>query len=75
VNGANRGVHATAAHKLVIHESQEGKPTLELFDLVSDPAEKNDLFERQPELVRKLQGELRDWQQSVLRSLTGADYR
>ncbi|MBX7209516.1 MAG: sulfatase-like hydrolase/transferase [Verrucomicrobiaceae bacterium] len=61
--------------KLVIHESKDGKAKLELFDLAADPAEKTDLFAKEPDLAKKLQGEMRDWQQSVLKSLSGADYR
>ncbi|MBM3858564.1 MAG: N-acetylgalactosamine-6-sulfatase [Verrucomicrobia bacterium] len=57
-------------HKLVIHD-----PKRELFDLQADPAEKNNLLDQQPDVAAKLQKQLRDWQQSVLRSLTGADYR
>jgi arylsulfatase A-like enzyme len=60
--------------KLVIHE-QKNATRRELFDLEADPAEKMDLVEQQAERAEKLQGKLRDWQQSVLRSLTGADYR
>jgi arylsulfatase A-like enzyme len=61
-------------HKLVIHEQKGGTPKRELFDLDADPAEKTDLAARQPEVVEKLQAGLRTWQDSVLRSLTGADY-
>jgi hypothetical protein len=45
-----------------------------LFDLKADPAEKTNLVDQQPELTRKLQTDLRNWQDSVLKSLTGADY-
>ena len=48
---------------------------VELFDLRKDPAEKHNLAEAQPETVKKLQKEMRDWQSSVLNSLTGADYK
>ncbi len=61
-------------HKLVIHEKNE-QTGIELFDLKADPAEKANLADQQPELARKLQADLRQWQQSVLKSLTGADYR
>ena len=47
----------------------------ELFDLRADPAERHDLLEARPEVARKLSQELRAWQESVLTSLTGADYR
>jgi arylsulfatase A-like enzyme len=60
--------------KLVIHEPKQGAPKRELFDLQADPAEKNNLLAEQPAIAGKLQTELRDWQQSVLTSLTGADY-
>jgi hypothetical protein len=46
----------------------------ELFDLAVDPAEEADLFDRQPDLARQLEANLRAWQRSVLESLTGADY-
>ena len=60
--------------KLVVHEQKSGEPKLELFDLTSDPAEKTNLYDQQPDLTRTLQTRLRDWQASVLKSLTGADY-
>lgn len=60
--------------KLVIHEQMNGVPKRELFDLDADPAEKNNLIEPQADLAGNLQTQLREWQQSVLHSLTGADY-
>lgn len=48
---------------------------VELFDLKNDPAEKNNLAEIDPQRTDKLQTKLRTWQDSVLKSLTGADYR
>jgi arylsulfatase A-like enzyme len=60
-------------HKLVIRE-KNGETSIELFDLKSDPAEKDDLSRKHPERVRKLQAALHAWQESVLNSLTGADY-
>jgi arylsulfatase A-like enzyme len=62
-------------HKLVIHERKQGEPNIELFNLKTDPAEKTNLAASQPDLARKLQTDLRQWQKSVLNSLTGADYR
>lgn len=61
-------------HKLVIHEKKKGAATLELFDLANDPAEKTNLLDQQPELAKILQAKLRAWQDSVLKSLSGADY-
>lgn len=61
-------------HKLVIRKKDGGR-SVELFDLKSDPAEKSNIADEKPELVEKLQADLRQWQESVLNSLTGADYR
>jgi len=69
------GAIIDGSFKLVIHYSKKGDPKLELFDLKSDPAEKTNLIEQQPATAEKLKTQLRDWQQSVLTSLTGADYQ
>jgi len=61
--------------KLVIHEQKRGDPQKELFDLQADHAEKTNLIEQQPATAENLQAQLHQWQQSVLQSLTGADYR
>ncbi|MEM9367809.1 MAG: sulfatase-like hydrolase/transferase [Planctomycetota bacterium] len=62
-------------YKLVIHE-QKGSSTanVELFDLRQDSAESTNLADSKPALVNTMRTELRSWQQSVLNSLTGADY-
>lgn len=62
-----------ARFKLVI-DGARGTGT-ELFDLEADPAEKNNVRAAHPAEARRLEGLLRAWQQSVLTSLTGADYR
>ena len=65
--------------KLVINgESRRGgsgAEVRELFDLRADPAEKKDVAADHPEEVARLSRQLRAWQESVLASLTGADYR
>ena len=62
--------------KLVIHEPNSGDPKHELFDLVKPiPPRKPISSQQQPAIANKLQTQLRYWQQSVLQSLTGADYR
>lgn len=61
-------------YKLVIHESR-GTGKRELFDLASDPAEKTNLIDQRPTIAETLSARLHDWQQSVLHSLTGADYQ
>ncbi|MCB1228338.1 MAG: sulfatase-like hydrolase/transferase [Verrucomicrobiales bacterium] len=60
--------------KLVIHESKGGQQKVELFDLKKDPGETKDLAADEPKQVETLQEKLRAWQDSVLHSLTGADY-
>ncbi|MCP4788511.1 MAG: sulfatase-like hydrolase/transferase [Fuerstiella sp.] len=49
--------------------------TRELFDVRSDPGEQHDLIASNPAVANRLQKQLQNWQQSVLQSLTGADYR
>lgn len=61
--------------KLVVQETKQGDPKYELFDLETDPAEKANLLEQKPEIAAKLKTQLRAWQDSVLNSLTGADYK
>ncbi len=60
-------------YKLVI-DGSEGSGN-ELFNLRDDPAEKSNLTDSKPALMEKLVRQLREWQQSTLNSLTGADYR
>ncbi len=61
-------------YKLLVKGLGE-KTRVELYDLRRDPAEREDVAAAKPAVVTRLQDELRDWQASVLRSLTGADYR
>jgi len=48
--------------------------TRQLYDLRADQAETNDIAADHPEIVAALETQLDAWQQSVLKSLTGADY-
>jgi arylsulfatase A-like enzyme len=61
-------------YKLVIHDLMAAHSKQELFDLETDPAEKNNLIEQNAAVAQKLQTQLRQWQASVLHSLSGADY-
>jgi arylsulfatase A-like enzyme len=61
-------------HKLVI-AGEKASRSPELFDLVADRGETKNLASDHPERVRSLERQLRDWQRSVLSSLTGADYK
>ena len=60
--------------KLVMQELGNGDPKIELFDLEFDPAETTNLSSEQPDVANRLRTQLREWQDSVLHSLTGADY-
>lgn len=68
--------------KLVVHDLPSARNVdpssrqtrFELFNLRQDPAETVDLYDQIPEKGDALHNALRKWQQSVLLSLTGADY-
>jgi arylsulfatase A-like enzyme len=61
-------------HKLILREKKD-ETIAELYDLAADPAEKNDISAQNPERVTQLKAALRQWQDSVLKSLLGNDYR
>lgn len=56
--------------KLVVQADESA----ELFDMQSPAGETEDVSTGHPEVVERLRAELRAWQESVLNSLTGADY-
>ena len=58
-------------YKLVAPSS----PARELYDVRNDQGETKDLMEAKPEIAKDMERQLREWQRSVLTSLTGADYR
>lgn len=62
-------------YKLVINGGKKDESVKELFDLHADRAESKNLINSKPEIAKNLEQELRDWQKSVLKSLTGADYQ
>ncbi|MEM1095158.1 MAG: sulfatase-like hydrolase/transferase [Bacteroidota bacterium] len=73
VHGAR--VMLDGQYKLVVHDGETpAYPSIELFDIRTDPGETTNLAAAQPATVRRMQAALGTWQQSVLRSLTGADY-
>jgi arylsulfatase A-like enzyme len=47
---------------------------LELFDLLADPKEEKNIAADHPAVVQRMLAQLHDWQRSVERSLSGADY-
>jgi arylsulfatase A-like enzyme len=60
-------------HKIA--EKKKDGVSFELYDLLDDPSEKNDLAKTKPDVVAKMKPELETWQDSVLRSLHGEDYK
>ncbi len=62
-------------YKLVIHDGKSADDAkVELFDLSVDSAETKNLADSEPDTVKSMQKDLRRWQDSVLKSLTGEDY-
>ncbi len=60
--------------KLVIQDAKGGEQRRELFDLKTDPAETTNIISQQSAHAETLSAQLHSWQQSVLMSLSGADY-
>jgi arylsulfatase A-like enzyme len=67
-------------YKLVVGAGRPGRsgngnpPSQELYDVREDQSESKNIVDSNPAIAKSLEGQLRDWQQSVLESLTGADY-
>lgn len=53
---------------------KRGPDQYELYDLVADLSEKNDLAAKLPEVVTRMKAGMEDWQASVRRSIKGEDY-
>ncbi|MCC9606435.1 sulfatase-like hydrolase/transferase [Blastopirellula sp. JC732] len=56
-------------------ENAKGAVRFELYDLASDPYEKEDVLSQYPEETAKLKKLLQKWETSVVNSLNGADYK
>ncbi|MGH9340428.1 MAG: sulfatase family protein [Acidobacteriota bacterium] len=54
---------------------EEGGFKYALFNLSADPKESNDLAEEESSRAEKMKAELKAWQESVIDSLKGEDYR
>ena len=50
-------------------------PKLKLFDLKIDPAEKNNLADQHPDLIKKMTATFEQWRKSCRHSDTGGDYK
>lgn len=60
--------------KLLRRARKDGPATVELFNVVEDPAEQRDRSAENAERVQRMQQALETWQASVVRSLNGGDY-
>jgi len=61
-------------YKLVVTTRKNKREKLELFDITADPNETTDLAAARPTIVSDMRAELRAWQISVEKSLSGYDY-
>ena len=67
------GQAAWTDNRYKLHKA--GPEKYALYDLVADPAEKKDLAAEKPEATAKMKAALGAWQESVLKSFRGEDYR
>lgn len=61
-------------YKLVIEGGSPNEIGFELYDLENDRAETINLADSLPDIADEMKNKLQTWQESVLNSLTGADY-
>lgn len=62
-------------YKLIVDGKTPNEKGYELYDIQNDPAETKNLADEFPEMAEQMAADLRKWQESVLNSLTGADYK
>jgi arylsulfatase A-like enzyme len=62
-------------YKLIVEGDTPNEKGYELYDIQNDPAETTNLADEYPEMVDEMATALRKWQEAVLNSLTGADYK
>jgi arylsulfatase A-like enzyme len=61
-------------YKLIIEGTSPDENGYELYNIFNDPEETRNLANELPDLVNEMSIGMRQWQESVLNSLTGADY-
>ena len=62
-------------YKLVLDGETPNAAGAELYDIENDRGETTNLADSLPDVVTDMKNQLRTWQESVLNSLTGADYK
>ena len=65
---------STTTYKLMRNYTSDTPDAYELYNLIGDPQEQQNLIEQQPELAGRMRSELDAWNRSVDKSVTGADY-
>ena len=70
----SKGQTAWIGDRYKLYSSGKTKGGHQLFDLVADPSEKQDLAKRQPGLAKRFVGELAAWRASCRASAAGEDY-
>jgi len=62
-------------YKLIIEGDTPDSKGYELYDIKEDPFETRNLADEHPEIAGEMAASLREWQESVLNSLIGGDYK
>ena len=70
----SKGQTAWIGDRYKLYSSGKAKGGPQLFDLIADPSEKQDLAKREPGLAKRLARELAVWRESCRASATGRDY-
>ena len=70
----SKGQTAWIGDRYKLYSNGKAKGTPKLFDLIADPAEKQDLAKREPGLAKRLARELAAWRDSCRASAAGRDY-
>ena len=60
--------------RLVRNNAADTGAVFELYNVVGDPSEEQDLIEQRPDIAKRMREELDAWSRSVDQSMTGADY-
>ena len=61
-------------YKLMRNYTSDTPDAYELYNLIGDPREQQNLIEQQPQIATRMRSELDAWNRSVDASITGADY-
>jgi len=70
----SKGQTAWIGDRYKLYFNGKSRDEIQLFDLVTDPSEKQNLAKIKPILAKKLANELATWRRSCQLSATGKDY-